>query len=297
MAVTMSRVVQKRIAVGLTLKRLTLGQAALWAVILVVLFVVLFPFIYAITTSFKTQTASYDGTMIPWLQYQPTLANWANEFGSGGPETFKALSNSVLIAGSATVFATALGTLAGYGLGRFKYRIGNRNLVMWFLSQRFMPPIATVIPFVLMFKQLHLLDTPLGMTIVNTTFTLPFAVLIMRDFFADFPPDLHEAALVDGATQLQVFWEVALPLSAPALVAAGIICFAFSWNEFLFSSVLAFLNAKPYTMLIAGSDAVRGIEFGFVSTRLLIAITLPVILSLLVQRYIVRGLTLGAVKG
>jgi multiple sugar transport system permease protein len=160
-----------------------------------------------------------------------------------------------------------------------------------------LPPIATVIPFVLMFRSLRLLDTALGMTIVNTTFTLPFAVLIMRDFFAEFPRDLQDAALVDGATQFDVFWRVALPLSTPALVATMTICFAFSWNEFLFSSVLTFLNAKPYTLLIAGSDAVRGIQFGFVSTRVLIAITLPVILSLLVQRYIVRGLALGAIKG
>jgi multiple sugar transport system permease protein len=273
------------------------GRVFHWAAILSVLFIVLFPFIYAVSTSFKTQVASFDGTLIPWLQYQPTLANWENEFGSGGPETLKALENSTLIAISATIFATTLGTLAGYGLGRFKYRLGNRNLVMWFLSQRFLPPIATVIPFVLMFKTLHLLDTVLGMTIVNTTFTLPFAVLIMRDFFAEFPAELEEAALVDGASQFDVFWRVALPLSSPALVAAIIICFAFSWNEFLFSSVLAFLNAKPYTLLIAGSDAVRGIEFGFVSTRVLIAVTLPVIMSLLVQRYIVRGLALGAIKG
>jgi multiple sugar transport system permease protein len=135
------------------------------------------------------------------------------------------------------------------------------------------------------------------LTIVNTTFTLPFAVLIMRDFFADFPRDLEEAALVDGASQFQVFWEIAIPMAGPALVAAAIICFAFSWNEFLFASTLALRNAKPYSLLIAGTDAVRGIQFGFVSTRLVIAVMLPVVFSLFVQRYIVRGLALGAVKG
>ena len=276
---------------------LTLGKVAIWATLVLVMFVAMFPFLYALTTSFKTPLASFDGTVIPWFQYQPTLANWEAEFGSGGPETFKALGNSVLIAISATIFATTLGTLAGYGLGRFRYSVGNRNLVSWFLSQRFLPPIATVIPFVLLFRDLHLLDTILGLTIVNTTFTLPFAVLIMRDFFADFPADLEESALVDGASQFQVFWEIALPLAGPALVAAIIICFAFSWNEFLFASTLALRNAKPYSLLIGGTDAVRGIQFGFVSTRLVIAVTLPAVLSLLVQRYIVRGLALGAVKG
>lgn len=255
------------------------------------------PFLYAITTSFKSQIDSIDGTVIPWLQYQPTLINWQQEFGSGGAETVKALRNSTLISLGATLVSTTLGTLAGYGLGRFKYGIGNKNLVSWFLSQRFLPPVATVIPFVLLFRDLKLLDTLAGMIMINATFTLPFAVLIMRDYFADFPPELREAALVDGASEFTTFWRIALPLATPALVASVIICFSFSWNEFLFASVLANRDWKPYPMLVAGTDSVRGIMFNFVSTRMVIAVTLPVILSLLVQRFIVRGLTFGAVKG
>jgi multiple sugar transport system permease protein len=260
-------------------------------------FIAIAPFLFALTTSFKSQIDSIDGTVIPWLQYKPTLINWQQEFGSGGAETFKALRNSTLISLGATLVASTLGTLAGYGLARFKYGIGNRNLVSWFLSQRFLPPVATVIPFVLLFRDLKLLDTLQGMIIVNATFTLPFAVLIMRDYFADFPAELREAALVDGANEFTAFWRIVLPLATPALVASVIICFAFSWNEFLFASVLANRDWKPYPMLVAGSDSVRGIMFNFVSTRMIIAVTLPVILSLLVQRFIVRGLTFGAVKG
>jgi multiple sugar transport system permease protein len=255
------------------------------------------PFLYAITTSFKSQIDSIDGTVIPWLQYQPTLINWQQEFGSGGAETIKALRNSTLISLGATLVSTTLGTLAGYGLGRFKYGIGNKNLVSWFMSQRFLPPVATVIPFVLLFRDLKLLDTLQGMIMINATFTLPFAVLIMRDYFADFPAELREAALVDGAGEFTTFWRIALPLATPALVASVIICFSFSWNEFLFASVLANRDWKPYPMLVAGTDSVRGIMFNFVSTRMVIAVTLPVVLSLLVQRFIVRGLTFGAVKG
>ncbi len=260
-------------------------------------FISLAPFLFALTTSFKTQGDSIDGTILPWIQYQPTLLNWQQEFGSGGAETFKALRNSTLISLGATLLATTLGTLAGYGLARFKYGIGNKNLVSWFLSQRFLPPVATVIPFVLMFRDLKLIDTLPGMIIVNTTFTLPFAVLIMRDYFADFPVELREAALVDGASEFTTFWRIALPLATPALVAAVIICFTFAWNEFLFASVLTNRDWKPYPMLVAGSDSVRGIMFNFVTTRMIIAVTLPVVLSLLVQRFIVRGLTFGAVKG
>lgn len=277
--------------------RARLGRIALIFLALFFTFIALSPFAFAFVTSFKTQAESINGTVIPFVQFQPTLINWQQEFGLGGQETFKALRNSTLIALGSTLLATTLGTLAGYGLTRFKYGIGNRNLVSWFMSQRFLPPIATVIPFVLLFRDLKLIDTLPGMIIVNTTFTLPFAVLIMRDYFADFPQELVEASLVDGAGHLQTFWRVSLPLAKPALVASVIICFAFAWNEFIFASVLTNRDWKPYPLLVAGSDSVRGIMFGFVSTRMLIAVTVPVVLSLLVQRYIVRGLTFGAVKG
>ncbi|PJF26465.1 MAG: ABC transporter permease [Phototrophicales bacterium] len=270
------------------------------ALMIAALFITAFaltPFLFALTTSFKSQIDSIDGTVIPFLQYQPTLINWQQEFVSGGAETFKSLRNSALIASGACLLATTLGTLAGYGLARFKYGIGNRNLVSWFLSQRFLPPIATVIPFVLLFRDLRLIDTLPGMVIINTTFTLPFAVLIMRDYFADFPSELREAALVDGASEFGVFARIVLPLATPALVASAIICFAFAWNEYLFASVLTNREWKPYPMMVAGTDSVRGIMFNFVSTRMIIAVALPVLLSLLVQRFIVRGLTFGAVKG
>ena len=273
----------------------TLGDRLIVALAIICTFIAFSPFGYAALTSFKSEWK--DGSIIPFIQFEPNLLNWQQEFGSGGAETLKALRNSTSISLGATLVATTLGTLAGYGLARFKYGIGNRNLVSWFLSQRFLPPVATLIPFVLMFRDLKLLDTLLGMVIVNATFTLPFAVLIMRDYFADLPSELREAALVDGASEFTTFWRIALPLAKPALVASTLICFAFAWNEFLFASVLANRDWKPYPMLVAGSDTVRGIDFGFVTTRMLIAVTVPVILSLMVQRFIVRGLTFGAVKG
>ena len=295
-AVTSTRA-QAQASTSAARRPISWGKVVIIGLALLCTFMAISPFLFALTTSFKSQIDSIDGTVIPWLQYQPTLLNWQQEFGSGGAETFKALRNSTLISLGATLVASTLGTLAGYGLARFKYGVGNKNLVSWFLSQRFLPPVATVIPFVLLFRDLKLLDTLPGMVIVNATFTLPFAVLIMRDYFADFPNELREAALVDGASEFTTFWRIALPLATPALVASVIICFAFSWNEFLFASVLANRDWKPYPMLVAGSDSVRGIMFNFVSTRMVIAVTLPVVLSLLVQRFIVRGLTFGAVKG
>jgi multiple sugar transport system permease protein len=274
-----------------------LSKIALWFFVTLVILWILFPFVWAIITSFKTQIQALEPTFIPWVQFTPTLENWSQELGLGGPETFSALRNSAIIAIGSTIFACTLGTLTGYGLARFQFRVGNRNLISWVMSQRFLPPIATMIPVFLMMQAIKQIDTHLGMIIINTTFVLPFAILIMRDFFADFPEEIEEAALVDGASPLQMFLRVALPVATPALTAAAIICFAFAWNEYLFASVMATRTAKPYTFLVASTSTVRGVHFGYLATRMLIAITLPVIFSLFVQRYIVRGLTLGAVKG
>lgn len=274
-----------------------LSRILLWLAVVIVIAIIAFPFLWAVITSFKNQRDALEATFIPFVQFEPTTQNWDAELGLGRRETVKALRNSALISIGATVVAVSLGTLSGYGLARYRYGIGNRNLASWFLSQRFLPPVATLIPFLLMLQRLELLDTLRGMIIVNTTFVLPFAVLIMRDFFADLPDEIEEAALVDGANHLQIFWRVALPLAGPALSAAVIICFAFAWNEYLFASILTNRNAQPYTLMIASTGTVRGIHFGFVSTRMLIAVALPVTLSLFVQRYIVRGLTMGAVKG
>lgn len=277
--------------------RPALGRILLWVAIALVTLWILYPFVWAVVTSFKTQREALEPTFVPFLQFQPSLENWSAELGLGGRETSLALGNSIVISIGSTIVATLLGTLTGYALARFRYGIGNRNVVSWVLSQRFLPPVATMIPFFLLMQRLQGIDTVWGMILVNTTFTLPFAILIMRDYFADFPEEIEEAALVDGATPLQILLRVALPLAGPAITAAAIICFAFAWNEYLFASVLAPNRAKPYTFLVASTSTVRGVHFGYLATRMLIAITLPVVLSLFVQRYIVRGLTLGAVKG
>jgi multiple sugar transport system permease protein len=272
-------------------------RIVLWGAVALVTLVALYPFVWAIITSFKPQRDALESSMIPFVQFEPIMDNWNAELGRTGKENINALKNSAIIAIGATLIALTLGTMAGYSLARFRFGIGNRNLVSWFLSQRFLPPVATLIPFFLLLQRLDLFDSYAGMIVVNATFVMPFAVLITRDFFADFPKDLEEAALVDGASHFQVFLRVALPIAGPALVAAGIICFTFAWNEFLFASVLTVREAQPFTVKIVSTGTVRGIHFGFVSTRLLMAVVPPLILSLFVQRYIVRGLTMGAVKG
>ena len=282
-----------------TKKAWSFGNLVIWGVLIIALCWAFFPFYWAIITSFKPPGVILTKpALIPFLQFEPTLFNWRNEYVTRGREILGAMVNSLIIAGGAAFVAVSLGTMAGYGLARFRfYRWKNRDMTLWFLSQRFLPPMATVIPFFLLMQTFNLLDTRLALILTNATFTLPFAVLITRDIFKELPIELEESAWVDGASRFGAFFRIALPLAAPAIAVSVVLCFAFSWNEFLFALILTYKNAQPITVIIAGVEHTQGVQFWMVATRLLGAILPPAILVLTVQRYIVRGLTFGAVKG
>jgi multiple sugar transport system permease protein len=257
-----------------------------------------FPFYWAITTSLRkpAETFTVAGLAIPFLQFKPTLENWAAELKV--PENLKAVKNSVIIALTSAIFATALGTMAGYGLARFQfYKIKNADITIWFLSQRVLPPVVVAIPFFLLARQFQALDKVSTLIVLNTTFNLPFAVIIMSQLFKELPIELEQAAMVDGYSRIGAFFKVALPLSTPGLVATGIICLAFAWNEFMFALIMAQRNAITLPYIISGASDTRGIQFWFIATRALMAMVPPTILALTVQKFIVRGLTFGAVKG
>ena len=257
-----------------------------------------FPFYWAITTSLRkpAETFTVAGLAIPFVQFKPTLENWAAELKV--PENLKAMKNSVIIALTSAIFATALGTMAGYGLARFQfYKIKNADITIWFLSQRVLPPVVVAIPFFLIARQFQALDKVSTLIVLNTTFNLPFAVIIMSQLFKELPIELEQAAMVDGYSRIGAFFKVALPLSTPGLVATGIICLAFAWNEFMFALIMAQRNAITLPYIISGASDTRGIQFWFIATRALMAMVPPTILALTVQKFIVRGLTFGAVKG
>jgi len=272
------------------------GQIFIYVIIALVVVWVAFPFYWAFINSIKKPADTFSSTWVPWLQFKPTLEHWQAELRIR--ETRQALVNSTIISVGAACLAILLGTPAGYALARFRYRRwSNDSMSTWFLSQRVLPPVVAVVPLFLIMRTLRLLDTQLGLVLINATFTLPLAVVIMNQMFSDLPFELEEAALVDGANQVQTFLRIALPLGAPGLVAAWILCLAFSWNEFLFALSLTSKNAIPMPVIIAGAEHTRGVQFWFVGVRVLITMLPPTILALLAQRYIVRGLTLGAVKG
>jgi len=282
-----------------TKKKQGIGGVLIWIVIISAALWAFFPFYWAITTSFKPPGVIVTKpTLFPFLDFKPTLYNWYNEYIQRGREIRSSIRNSVIIAGGAMLIAVFLGTMAGYGLARFRFRRWkNRDMTLWFLSQRFLPPMVTVIPFFIVMKSFKLLDTHWALIMANATFTLPFAVLILRDVFKELPVELEESAWVDGASRFGAFLRIALPLAAPAISVAAVICFSFSWNEFLFALILTYKKATPVTVLIAGVEHTQGVQFWFIATRLLTAILPPAILALAAQRYIVRGLTFGAVKG
>jgi multiple sugar transport system permease protein len=272
------------------------GQIISYVLLAIVVIWVVFPFYWALINSIKKPADTFESSWVPWLQFRPTLEHWQAELGIR--ETRQALLNSTVIAVGAAFLALVLGTPAAYALARFRYRRwSNDSMTTWFLSQRVLPPVVAVVPLFLIMRTLGLLDSVFGLMLINATFTLPLVVVIMVQMFGDLPYELEEAALVDGANQLQSFVRIALPLVAPGLVAAWILCLAFSWNEFLFALSFSSKNAIPMPVIIAGAEHTRGVQFWFVGVRVLITMLPPTIMALLAQRYIVRGLTLGAVKG
>jgi len=279
-------------------RKLGIGDAVASLVAITVALIFVFPIYWSFSQSLRNPIDTYTvaGFGIPWVNFTPTLNNWIDQLGT--PETAKALANSTVIAISAAILALVLGTPAAYAIARFRFeRWRNRDITVWFLSQRVLPPVATVIPFYLVMRALGLLDTRLALILINATFVMPYVVVILRQTFLDLPIELEESALIDGANHWGAFWRVALPLAAPSMAATGLIIFAFTWNEFLFAVAISSDAAITVPVHIAGAIDTRGVQFWFMGVRAMTAIIPPVVIALLAQRYIVRGLTLGAVKG
>jgi multiple sugar transport system permease protein len=188
-----------------------------------------------------------------------------------------------------------VGSLAAYSLARF--RIGGKHLAFWILSIRMMPPIASILPLFLFYRFLRILDTYQALVITYSILNIPFAVWMLKGFFEELPAELEEAALVDGAGRLGAFYRIALPLIAPGLVATALFCFMFSWNDFFFALIITRSRVTPLTVVIAGMIGGHEILWAEIAAVATMA-SFPVIaIAVILQRYLVRGLTLGAIKG
>ena len=278
--------------------RRDLETAAVTALLVVTTLVFLLPILLMIAVSFKTPV---DVIAAPprWL-FRPTLDNYLALIGAR-PSEFQInlllhFRNSIAATGGATVLSLALAAPAAYAFGRLRFR-GARPVLFFLLALRMLPPIATVIPLYLLMRGLHLLDTIAGLIIAYTTFNLPFIVWVLRSFFLDLPADLEEAALIDGATRWQCLYKVILPLSAPGIVASGIFALMLAWNDFLFAVILTSRQTPTLPVLTAGFITEMGTSWGVAMAAGTVIVVPVLFFTLFVQRYMVVGLTSGAVKG
>lgn len=256
---------------------------------------ILVPFLWAILNSIKSLEETFRaGAIVPFLQFAPSLDSWRHVLSDAS--LLHAFLSSVVVSGGTTILVLAVGIPAAYSLARFEFPVSSRDITLWFLSQRVLPPAVLLVPFYLMMVYFRLIDTWTGLIISYTTFSLAFGVVIMRDIFRDVSKDVEEAAKVEGATAWQIFRLIALPLSVDGIVVTAINVFAFGWNEALFSSAFTSRNAQTLASFILASRGTRGVNFNLAAVNTLIAIGPPVILSFFFQRYLARGLSFGAVK-
>ncbi len=270
----------------------------------------LFPLFWWVLASFKPYTAIFAQPPV-YADFAPTTANYAVTIGgqsritleggiggqTGGASSYYSLPSildSLIVALGSTALALTLAALAAYGLSRFAFRAKD-HVVFFVLAQRMLPPIAVAIPLFFIFRDLGLRDSHLGLIIAHTLINLPLAVLLLKSFFDDVPIELDESAMLDGATRFQVFHMVILPLVKGGLAATAVLCFIFSWTEFLISLLMT-TNIRTIPVKITTFVTSTGTEWGLITALGSAALVPSFIFILLVQKHLVRGLTLGSLK-
>ncbi len=263
-----------------------------YAALIVLLIVFLFPLVWVVGLSFKTRIQTFANP--PLFIWTPTLHNYITVLETGDFQ--RAFINSLVISAEAVFLSIAIGVPASYAFARFRFH-GNRPLFFSLLVMRMLPPIAVLVPMYVLFSKLGLAQTRFSVVLAYTTFSLPLVVWIMRGFFEELPRELEESAWVDGASRFAAFRTVALPLVRPGIVAATILCLLLAWNDFIFAAVLTTDRTRTLPVLMASYSGDVGVDWGSM-TASGVLVVLPVILfSFLAQRHLVAGLSSGAVKG
>jgi multiple sugar transport system permease protein len=260
----------------------------------------LLPLYWVAVTSIKPQEDLLTDPPV-WWPHHPSGLHYSTALNAF--RGWKGLENSLVIAFSTTALAVVIGTAAAYSMARF--RTGGKHLAFWFLSQRIMPPIAIIIPVFLLYARytdewigLSLVDTQIGLILLYTVFALPFTVWMMFAYFRQMPVELEEAALVDGCSRLQALWKIACPLAAPGIVSAAAFAFILSWTEFIFALVLTRTNTVTLPVALASIiTGFQGNQYGEASALTMVSLIPALAIGVLIQRHLVRGLTLGAVQG
>jgi multiple sugar transport system permease protein len=289
--------------VGHFLSRILIyGILILWAAIC------LFPIFWTITTSFKTAPDVMKGLLIPYVDFAPARLGWRSlglspdtigQVSTVRDEFVKRFSNSLVTSVSASFLALVIGSMAAYGLSRFQYKFAwmrNKDIAFFFLSQLILPPVVLALPFLVLYKELDLLDTTTGLVLLYTLMVMPIVVWIMRDQFRAIPVELEEAALVDGLSIWGAFLRIIVPIALPGMVASFILALMLCWNEYFFASLLTGADAKTLPVMVASQTGSQGINWWAMAALSTAAIAPLVIVGVLLERYIVKGLSTGAVK-
>ena len=278
------------------------GALLFWA------FLCLFPIYWTITTSFKTAVSVTQGHLIPWFDFTPKWIGFRSlglspetifQISTVREEFLKRFFNSVITSVSASVLAVMLGSLAAYGLNRFQYKLGfvkNSDISFFFLSQMILPPVVLALPFLVLYRELALLDSTIGLVMLYALMVLPIVIWIMRDQFSTIPIELEEAGLVDGLSVWGVFMRIVLPISFPGMIAAFILCLVLSWNEYFFAALLTSADAKTLPVMVASQTGSQGINWWSMAALSTAAIAPLAIIGIFLESYIVKGLSTGAVK-
>jgi multiple sugar transport system permease protein len=279
---------------------LTYGALFLWA------FVCLFPIYWTVSTSLKSAPDVMHGTLLPWVDFAPDWKGWRSlglspdtidRTSTVRDEFLKRFANSIVSSLSASFLAVWIGSLAAYGLSRFSYRFGpwrNKDIAFFFLSQLILPPVVLAMPFLVLYKELALLDTRLGLILLYTLMVLPIVIWVMRDQFSAIPIELEEAALVDGLSVWGAFLRIVLPLALPGMVAAFILSLVLCWNEYFFAALLTSTDAKTLPVMVASQTGSQGINWWSMAALSTAAIAPLVLVGIFLERYIIKGMTAGA---
>lgn len=259
--------------------------------LLLVCLACLIPFVWMIMVSFRNRVDILDPTKI---FVTPTLKNYQMIIEQSNILDF--FKNSLIIAVISTLISLVVGSFAAYGFARYNWK-KREDRAFWVLSQKFLPPMAVVIPYFMMASIFGLLDTRLVLIICYTTFNIPFTIWMMRGFIEDMPIELEEAAWVDGCSRFAGIVKILLPLITPGLVATSIFCVINSWNEFVFANFLTSIQAKTIPTSVMMYLSVSGVKWGEMAATGVLAVLPVLIFAVIVQKHMIRGLTFGSVKG
>jgi len=284
------------------------GRVLIYGALLLWSFICLFPIYWTVTTSFKVAVDVTQGHLIPWVDFTPSWKGWRSlglspdtigEVSTVRDEFIQRIENSIIASVGASLVAVIIGALAGYGLSRFEYRFGpwrNKDISFFFLSQLILPPVVLAMPFLALYKELALLDTEIGLLLVYVLMVLPIVIWIMRDQFGTIPRELEESAMIDGCSVWSAFLRIVLPVALPGMVAAFILSLVLCWNEYFFAALLTSTNAKTLPVMVASQTGSQGINWWSMAALSTAAIAPLAIIGVFLERYIVKGLTAGAVK-